>query len=129
MNKYPDFISVLLGKGPVGFFLGYVVIAVICAAISVLIEVSKRDVNSLNTPVKFSYRFMILHNLLRFIVNFLLIPIAVRLIYEYLPVPWMLLASVGIGAGVDRLALLFKNIGVLTTNKLASKLTDKIDQA
>lgn len=129
MNKYPDFISVLLGKGPIGFFCGFVVIALICAVISLLIEVNRRDVNSPNTPVKFSYRFMIAHNLLRIIISFLLVPIAIRLVYEYIPAQWMLFISVGIGAGADRLAMLFKNIGVLTTNKLASKVADKINNA
>jgi hypothetical protein len=129
MQQYPDFMSVLLGKGPIGFFLGYVAIAVVCAGISILIEVNNRDINSANTPKDFSYKFMLVHNLLRLIVNILLIPIAIRLIYEYLPSGWMLIVSIGVGAGVDRLALLFKNLGVLTTNKLASKMAEKIDKA
>lgn len=127
MNKYPDFISVLLGKGPIGFFLGYVVIALICAGISLLIEAVNRDLNSPNTPQKWSNKFLIMHNLLRILINFLLVPIVIRLIYEYIPPVWMLFASVGIGAGSDRLALLFKNLGVLTTNKLAQKVADKVN--
>lgn len=128
MNQYPDFVSVLLGKGPIGFFCGFVVMAIICAVISLLIEVNGRNVNSPNTPVKFSYKFMLAHNLLRIIISILLVPIAIRLLYEYIPAPWMLFVSVGIGAGADRLALLFKNIGLLTTNKLASKIAEKIDK-
>jgi ethanolamine transporter EutH len=127
MNKYPDFVSVLLGKGPAGLFFGLVTIAIICAIISLLIEVNNRDVNSANTPIKFSYKFMLAHNLLRIIISFLLVPITIRLTYEYIPNAWMLFVSVGIGAGADRLALLFKNIGILTTNKLASKVADKVN--
>jgi hypothetical protein len=129
MQQYPDFMSVILGKGPTGLFFGYVVIAIVCATISLAIDAANRDVNSTNTPAKFSYKFLIAHNLLRLIVNFLLIPIVIRLIYEYLPMPWMLITSIGVGAGADRLALLFKNLGVLTTNKLASKMAEKIDKA
>lgn len=126
MNKYPDFMSTLLGKGPVGLFFALVVIALICALVSLLIEVNSRNIDSDNTPDKFSYRFMLAHNLLRILISFLLVPIFVRVCYEWVPMPWILLVVIGIGAGSDRLALLFKNIGILTTNKLASKVADKI---
>jgi len=72
---------------------------------------------------------MLAHNLLRIIISFLLIPIAIRALYEYIPPQWMLFVSIGVGAGSDRLALLFKNIGILTTNKLAAKVADKINGA
>ena len=124
---YPDFTSVLFGKGPLGIYFGFVTIALICAVISLLIEAVNRDVNSPNTPSKWSTKFLIAHNILRIIINLLLIPICIRLIYEYIPMEWMLLMSVGIGAGSDRLMLLFKNLGILTTNKLASKVADKIN--
>lgn len=127
MHKYPDFMSTLIGKGPIGLFCALVVISLICALVSLLIEVNNRDVNSTNTPVKFSYRFMLAHNILRILISFLLVPIFVRVCYEWVPMPWVLLVVIGIGAGSDRLALLFKNIGVLTTNKLASKVADKIN--
>src|SRR5687768_8596889 len=117
MNKYPDFMSVLLGNGPIGFFFGFVVIAIICAFVSLLIEANSRDLKSANTPEQFSYKFMLAHNLLRIVANILLIPIFIRLCYEWIPMPWMLIAAIGIGAGSDRLGLLLKNIGVLTTNK------------
>jgi hypothetical protein len=129
MNKYPDFASVLLGNGPIGFFCGYVVVAVICAVISLLIEVNNRQIDSTSTPRKFSYKFMLAHNLLRIIISLLLVAIAVRALYEYIPPAWMLFVSIGIGAGSDRLAMLFKRLGVLTTNKLASKVADGIDKS
>lgn len=129
MNKYPDFISVLLGKGPIGLFCGFVVIAIICSIISLLIEVNTRQIDSARTPVKFSYRFMLAHNVLRILISFLLVPLFIRALYEYLPTTWMLFVSMGLGAGADRLALLFKNIGILTTNRLASKVADKINNS
>lgn len=129
MHKYPDFMNTLIGKGPIGLFFALVVIALICALVSLLIEVNSRDINSANTPVKFSYKFMLAHNLLRILISFLLVPIFVRVCYEWVPMPWVLLVVIGIGAGSDRLALLFKNIGFLTTNKLASRVADKINNA
>lgn len=129
MHKYPDFTKILLGNGPLGFFFGFVVIAIICAFVSLLIEVNSRDIKSTNTPEEFSYKFMLVHNLLRILANILLIPIFIRISYEWIPMPWMLLVAVGIGAGSDRLGLLLKNIGVLTTNKLASKVADKINNS
>lgn len=126
ISKYPDFWHVLIGNGSLGSFLGYLVIAYICAAVSVLIETQSRDITSTNTPVNFSWKFLWAANLKRFIANFLLIPITIRLVYEYIPGTWMLLMSIGIGAGVDRLALWFKNLGILTTNKLAAKVAEKL---
>lgn len=126
MNKYPDFWSVVAGKGPIGFFLGYIAICYVCAFASMLIELANRDVSSPNTPVKISWRFFTFANLARIIANILLIPIFIRLVYQYLDPTWMILLSIGIGAGVDRLAMLFKKIGVLSTDKLASKVAEKL---
>jgi hypothetical protein len=128
MKKYPDFTSVLLGNGPIGFLCGYVVIAVVCALISLLIEVNNRQIDSASTPVKFSYKFLVAHNILRIAICFLLVAVTVRALYEYIPPAWMIFVSIGIGAGADRLALLFKNFGLLTTNKLASKVAEQINK-
>lgn len=126
MNKYPDFWSVIAGKGPIGFFLGYIAICYVCAFASMLIEMANRDVTSANTPIKVSWKFFTVANLLRIITNILLIPIAIRAIYEYIPPVGMLFVSIGVGAGADRLAMLFKKLGVLTTDKLAAKVADKL---
>lgn len=126
MKNYPDFWHVLIGNGSAGAFLGFAVIAFICAGVSVLIESTNRDLASKNTPVKFSWAFLMADNVKRFVANTLLIPIAVRLIYQYVPPEAMLLLSCGIGFGVDRLALMAKNLGLLTTNKLANSITTKL---
>lgn len=126
MNKYPDFWHTVVGNGPIGAFLGFLFIGYICAVISLLIEASTRNIGSDNTPVKFSVRFLMAANLLRLIANLLLIPVFIRLTYEYVDPKWMLFLSIGIGAGVDVLAMIFKNIGVLTTNKLAAKVAEKL---
>ena len=126
MHKYPDFYSALLGKTTIGTLLAYVVIAYICAFASMLIDVSNRDISSANTPVKTSWKFFTMANLARLIANFLLIPIFVRIGVEYLDGLIMTLTAIGIGAGFDRLAMLLKKIGILSTDNLASKAAAKI---
>jgi hypothetical protein len=127
VKKYPDFFSVLIGPGGAGFFFGYIVIAFICAFAMILIDASQRDIKSSRTPEKFSLRFWFADNLARFLANLLLIPIAIRLCYEYVSPTWMLFLSAGIGFGVDGLAMLAKKFGILTTNKLAERMTTKIN--
>lgn len=126
LKQYPDFWHVLIGNGSLGTFLAYIVVSFICAFVSVLIEASNRNLSSTNTPVKFSWAFLFASNLPRFVANLLLIPIFIRLLYEYVDVKYMLFLAIGIGAGVDRLAMLFKNIGVLTSNKLAAGVAQKL---
>lgn len=125
MNKYPDFWTVLVGKGGAGNLLGYIVIAYICATAFIFIEASTRNVAS-QTPVKWSWRFLGADNLARIVADVLLIPITVRLVYQYIPPTWMLFLSCGIGFGVDGLALVAKNFGMLTTNKLAQAVASKL---
>jgi hypothetical protein len=126
VKQYPDFWHIIIGNGSAGAFLAYVFIAFVCAAVSVLIESSNRDIASTNTPVKFSLTFLFAANVKRFVANVLLIPIAVRLVYQYVPLEAMILLSTGIGFGVDRLAMMAKNLGILTTNKLAAQVAEKL---
>lgn len=127
VTKYPDFWKVIIGNAPLGSLLGYIVVAYICAGVSILIEASNRNITSANTPIKFSWQFLIAANIPRILANFMLIPIFIRLIFEYISNPtWMLFVAIGIGAGVDRLAMLFKNIGVLTSDKIAKGVADKL---
>lgn len=127
MNKYPDFWSVLIGAGAPGHFFGYVVIAMICATLLLLIHASQRDITSKNTPVNFSWKFLLAANILRIVTNLLLVPIAVRLTYEYVPSTAMLFISVGIGFGSDGLCILAQKIGLLTTKKLANSVMQKLE--
>jgi hypothetical protein len=128
MKNYPDFWSVLLGKGPTGFFLGYCVVAIICALALMFVELKTRNVDSKRSPEKFNLKFWLLDNVARFIGNPLLIFIAIRACYEYVPPVGMLFVSMGIGFGSDGLGILFKRMGVLTTNKLAERVTEKINE-
>jgi hypothetical protein len=126
MKKYPDFFSVLIGPLGTGFFLGYVVVAYICATAIVIADVSMRNPNSSRTPGDFSFKFFLMDNALRVLANLLLIPIFVRICLEYMSGFPMLLMSVGIGFGIEGLALLGKRLGLLTTSKLSEWFGDKL---
>lgn len=126
MKKYPDFFSVMIGPLGPGFFCGYVVVAYICATAIVIADVTRRDPNSTRTPTGFSFKFFLFDNALRIMGNLLLIPIFVRICLEYMSGFPMLLMSVGIGFGIEGLALLGKRLGLLTTNKLSEWFGDKL---
>lgn len=128
MKNYPDFWSTLLGKGPTGFFFGFFVIALICAAALMFVELQTRNVDSKRTPEKFSFKFWMYDNIARFVGNPLLIFLAIRAGIEYISPFWMLFYSMGIGFGSDGLGILAKRMGILTTSKLAEKITEKINE-
>jgi len=129
MHKYPDFWHVILGNAPAGTFLGYLTFALIAALASILYNLSKRDVESDNTPKKLSFSFWMAHNLGRAIGNVLFIPIGIRIILEWQSANplILLLLSVAIGVSVDRLFMLFQEAGIFTTQKLADKVKAKIE--
>jgi hypothetical protein len=129
MKQYPDFWHVILGDTSAGAFLAFTAFAMVAALVSILINLSMRDQNSPATPTKVSLAFWFAHNLTRALANLLATPLIIRLLLAAnLPPTMMVFLSIGIGAGIDRLAMLLKNMGVLTTNKLAEKVKDKIDQ-
>jgi hypothetical protein len=126
MNKYPDFWNVLLGNGSLGAFLAYLVIAYFAAFASLLFEASNRDIASNNTPVKWSTKFLLAANMLRLIANFLAIPLLIRLEYEYIDMKWMILIVIAEGILIDRAFMVLKNIGVMASDKFASRVASSI---
>jgi len=127
MHKYPDFWNVLLGNGSLGAFLAYLVIAYFAAIASLLFEASNRDIASDNTPKKWSTKFLLASNLLRLIANVLAIPLLIRMEYEYFDMKWMILLVIGEGILIDRAFMVLKNIGVLASDKFASRFASKIE--
>jgi hypothetical protein len=126
MKKYPDFFSVVIGPAP-GLFLGFIVVAFVCACALVAWDVSRRDVSSERTPPDFHVRFWLADNLFRFLGNLLFIPIAIRGCYAYVPPVGMLFVSMGIGFGIDGLGMVAKEFGLLTTGKLAEKIKNALN--
>lgn len=125
MKKHPEFWSVLIGASP-GLLLGFLVIACIAALAMMFIEANKRDRNSERTPQGFSILFWLADNALRMVGTILLMFLAVRACYAYVPPVAMLFLSIGIGLGSDQLAILGKKMGLLTTNRLSAKISEKL---
>lgn len=128
IQHYPDFWNVILGNGSLGAFLAYLVISYFAAGASLLFEASNRDIASPNTPAKWSTKFLLASNMLRLIANFLTIPLLIRLEYEYIDMKWMILLVIAQGVLFDRAFMVLKNIGVLTSDKFASKIAEKVSQ-
>jgi len=128
MNKYPDFWHTLLGDGSMGAFLAYLVISYFAATASLLFEASNRDIASDNTPKKWSTKFLLASNILRLLANLLTIPLLIRLEYQYVSMEWMILLVIAQGVLFDRAFMVLKNIGVLASDKFASKFADKISE-
>jgi hypothetical protein len=126
MNKYPDFWNVILGDGSLGAFLAYLVISYFAATASLLFEASNRDIASDNTPKKWSTKFLLASNVLRLIANLLAIPLLIRLEYQYIGMEWMILLVIAQGVLIDRAFMVLKNIGVLASDKFASKFANKV---
>lgn len=128
MEKYPDFWHTLLGPGPVGMFLAFLVIAYFCALGSLIYEASTRDISSANTPNKWSWKFLWAANLNRVVANLMLIPVVIRLLYTKMGAEAMIGTSIGIGIAFDRIFMYLKNKGValFTNEKAAQKVADKI---
>lgn len=126
MDKHPDFWNVLLGTGSLGAFLAYLVIAYFSATASLLFEASNRDIASDNTPKRWSTRFLFAANWLRLLANLLAIPLLIRVEYEYIDMKWMILIVIAEGILFDRAFMVLKNIGLLASNKFASKIANKI---
>lgn len=128
MNNNSDFWSVLLGNGSIGAFIAYLVIAYFAACASLLFEASNRDIASDNTPKKWSTRFLLASNIKRIIANILAVPLLIRVGYDQIDMKWMVLLSIAIGLLIDRAFMVLKNIGVLASDKFASKVADKISK-
>lgn len=126
MNKYPDFWNVILGNGSLGAFLAYLVIAYFSAMASLLFEASNRDIASDNTPKKWSTKFLFAANWLRLLANLLSIPLLIRMEYEYIDMKWMILLVIAEGVLIDRAFMILKNIGILASDKFASKVASKV---
>lgn len=128
MNKYPDFWNVLLGNGSAGAFLAYLVISYFAATASLLFEASNRDIASDSTPKKWSTKFLLASNVFRLLANLLTVPLLIRLEYQYIGMEWMILIVIAQGVLFDRAFMILKNIGVLASDKFASKFANKISE-
>ena len=128
MDKYPDFWSILLGTDPRGYFFGYTALSLISAIGIILIMATRRYKDVSGTPNVWSWKYFWADNLGKFVAGFFLLPVFIRLIYQYIDRGWMIAVSIGIGFGFLGLAQIAENFGLWTTNKLSKKIAEKIEQ-
>lgn len=129
MQKYKNFWNVLFGTGERGLFFGYVVIAIISAMGIILVMASQKYKSTPESPEKWSWKYFFVNNAGNFGASLFVLPIFVRVIIEFINDPkWMLLVSVGIGFGFYKLAKIANDAGILTTNRLSQKISEKINQ-
>ena len=98
-----EFMKVLMGDMAVGTMLGYVFLTLVGAGLSLLVEVNSRNVDSGSTPRGFSWRFLALDNVKRFVWVILLVYAVVRFSYMLFPgepVDWVM---VSLGYNIDSL--------------------------
>lgn len=89
-----DFYQIILGNFTPGMFLGYIAIMFIGAAISLLMDVSKRDKTSRRSPNRFSWWFLLKDNIKRFFLVILIMYVFIRfsdMLFEGQPLDWVLL--------------------------------------
>lgn len=102
------FTTLMLGNQDPSTYAAYFLFALIGAIISLYVKSLKRDKSSTNTPVKFSWGFLITDNLMRLLAGFLLSFLAFRFSTEFIGAEVTMWAAVLIGASTDRLAGLFQ---------------------
>lgn len=108
-----QFLQNFLGTTDVAYFTSALVFALLGALISLLIQTSNRDKNSMRTPYKFSWGFMIADNWQRVLLNILLILITVRFCQELTGKKLSLFVALTIGITYDKILELLRNFCVL----------------
>jgi len=103
-----------LGNISFAMFAGLYFFALVGVAINLLMHANKRDQNSPNTPVKFSYKFLLWDNWKRIFLSILLIYVSIRFISTLFSISvegnneLYLFSAVVIGFVYDKLAEFLK---------------------
>ena len=104
-----EFLTILFGQLSVGAFLAYLALMMIGVVINATLDVSQRDKQSPNTPVKFSWWFFIRDNAKRFAGTILVLFICIRFsehLFGSEPLDWMMVV---LGYNADSLMQFVKN--------------------
>lgn len=99
----------IFGTTDISKFFACVFFALIGTAISLLIHATNRDKNSMKTPYRFNFTFLIADNWQRILLNFLLIVITIRFCKELTGMNLNMFVSLIIGVGYDKLGELLRN--------------------
>lgn len=122
-----DYLKLILGTTPAATFLAAYTFAVIGIFISLQTHANSRDTASATSPVEFSYKFMILDNLIRITASafttLLTLFIMIRFSVELLGTALSMLTAFGIGFGYDKAFQTLKNASLNISNKFTAPTT------
>lgn len=104
-----EIIVFLIGNNTLSFLIAGVIFAIIGAIVSLLIDVVKREPNSPNSPVNFSFRHLIKDNYKKFFLSLLLILLSIRFCKEIFNIEPNMFICFIIGLISDQLALIVKS--------------------
>jgi len=109
-----EFIALLLGKASLTMFAALFFFALIGVAINLLLHATTRDQNSPNSPVKFSFRFLLWDNWKRIVLSGLLILVTIRFMSIFFDIDlvnnneFYLFGALIVGFIFDKLGEIFK---------------------
>lgn len=101
MDKY---LELMLGTTDVPTYLAALTFALIGAILSLRRKANKRDELSNNTPIKFSWRFLLQDNFQQFFTGLLITFLAFRFSNEFYGQDVTMMFALGIGFGGNELA-------------------------
>lgn len=108
-----EFLQLVIGTENWPMYFAEWFFAGVGVAISLLMEVRKRDVNSVRSPEHFSFSFLFSDNARRIYLSLLLIFVALRFSNDLIGVQISLWISLLIGLGFDKLAEVAKKKNIL----------------
>lgn len=97
------FIEQILGPGDIGTFLAAIFYAMVGVVILLLLSSAKRDQTKVSTPDNFSWGYLIIDNLKRLLLGFLLILVSLRFSREIFGAELTMYFAFGIGLISDML--------------------------
>jgi len=103
-----EFITLALGTDSIVAFLGLAFFAFVGVLLSLLIQTTKRDVQSESTPFEFSWKFLMSDNVKRFLAGLILIYVSLRFTPELFGVDINAFWAFVIGFGSDKIAEILK---------------------
>jgi hypothetical protein len=119
-----EFLQAIFGNASIPQFAASMVFAYLTAFAMLMYRTTKRDVNSANTPVQFSWGFLWSDNRFRIIANVILIFLAVRFNQAWIGPEWTTYAAVVIGLISDKLGWLLE----MLSDKLSAIGKSKIEK-
>lgn len=103
-----QFLTLLLGDMQPVFFALYLFYALFGAFVSLLLQANHRDPQSVKSPVRFSWRFLLSDNVRRLVLGFCLILIALRFTEPLFGIKINEFWAIAIGLANDKIAQIIK---------------------